>query len=71
MPPGSVKMAISFQYDSVIRRYRIYKEIWEASHGETLMTTGDLCDVEALWHRSFSGHKKGRRDIIVIPHVSR
>ena len=39
MPPGSVKMAISFQYDSVIRRYRIYKEIWEASHGETLLVT--------------------------------
>ena len=35
MPPGSVKMAISFQYDSVIRGYHIYKEIWEASHVET------------------------------------
>jgi len=35
VPPGSVKMAISFQYDSVIRGYHIYKEIWEASHGET------------------------------------
>ena len=27
-------MAISFEYDSVIRGYHIYKEIREASHGE-------------------------------------
>ena len=30
------KMAISFEYDSMIRGYHIYKEIWEASHSEML-----------------------------------
>ena len=31
-----MQMAASFEFDSVIRGYHIYKEIWEASHGEML-----------------------------------
>ena len=29
-----MQMAISFEYDSVIRGYHIYKDTWEASYGE-------------------------------------
>ena len=45
------KMAISFEYDSVIRGYHIYKEIWEASHGETfdcVRETGNRFDPFAV-----------------------
>ena len=44
-------MAISFEYDSVIRGYHIYKEIWEASHGETfdcVRETGNRFDPFAV-----------------------
>ena len=45
------KMAISFEYGSVIRGYHIYKEIWEASHGETfdcVRETGNRFDPFAV-----------------------
>lgn len=31
----SIVISMSFEYDLVICVYHIYKEIWEASHGET------------------------------------
>ena len=31
-----MQMAVSFECDSVIHGYHIYKEIWEASHNEML-----------------------------------
>ena len=45
------KMAISFEYDLVICGYHIYKEIWEASHGETfdcVRETGNRFDPFAV-----------------------
>ena len=45
------KKAISFQYNLVMRGYHIYKEIWEASHGETfncVRETGNRFDPFAV-----------------------
>ena len=42
---------MSFEYDSVIRGYHIYKEIWEVSHGETfdcVRETGNSFDPFAV-----------------------
>ena len=46
-----VQMAVSFECDSVIRGYHIYKEIWEASQGETfhcMRETGNTFDPFAV-----------------------